>query len=89
MIVVTAAGGRTGAAVVRTLWSRGERVRALVGGSRSYPGLAALSAVRPGYERLPPTTARTCSPRDQSARTTAAPVRPPAAVTTITPVPQQ
>ncbi|TFV62570.1 UNVERIFIED_ORG: nucleoside-diphosphate sugar epimerase [Bacillus sp. AZ43] len=44
MIVVTAAGGRTGAAVVRALWARGERVRALVGGSRSYPGLAALSA---------------------------------------------
>ena len=44
MIVVTAAGGRTGAAVVRALWSRGERVRALVGGSRPYSELTALSA---------------------------------------------
>ena len=44
MIVVTAAGGRTGAAVVRALWSRGERVRALVSGSRPQPELTALSA---------------------------------------------
>ena len=44
MIVVTAAGGRTGAAVVRSLWSRGHRVRALVGGSRDYPDLASLAA---------------------------------------------
>ena len=44
MIVVTAAGGATGAAVVRALWSRGERVRALVGGSQPHPELTALSA---------------------------------------------
>ena len=44
MIVVTAAGGRTGAAVVRALGSRGERVRALVARSRSRPELTALGA---------------------------------------------
>ncbi|WP_116452170.1 SDR family oxidoreductase [Blastococcus litoris] len=44
MIVVTAAGGATGSAVVRALWSRGRRVRALVGGSQEYPELTALSA---------------------------------------------
>jgi len=44
VIVVTAAGGRTGAAVVRALWSRGERVRALVGSGRPHPELTALSA---------------------------------------------
>ena len=44
MIVVTAAGGSTGAAVVRALWSRGERVRALVGSSAPRPELTALSA---------------------------------------------
>ena len=44
MIVVTAAGGKTGAAVVRALWSRGERVRALVGSSQPRPELTALSA---------------------------------------------
>jgi uncharacterized protein YbjT (DUF2867 family) len=44
MIVVTAAGGQTGAAVVRALWSRGLRVRALVGGSTPHDELAALSA---------------------------------------------
>jgi uncharacterized protein YbjT (DUF2867 family) len=44
VFVVTAAGGRTGAAVVRSLWSRGHRVRALVGGSRAYPELTALAA---------------------------------------------
>ena len=44
MIVVTAAGGPTGAAVVRALWSRGERVRALVGSSQPRPELTALSA---------------------------------------------
>ncbi|TFV86300.1 NmrA family NAD(P)-binding protein [Blastococcus sp. CT_GayMR16] len=44
MIVVTAAGGRTGAAVVRALWSRGQRVRALVGSSQPRPELTALSA---------------------------------------------
>jgi uncharacterized protein YbjT (DUF2867 family) len=44
VIVVTAAGGRTGAAVVRALWSRGERVRALVGTSQPRPELTALSA---------------------------------------------
>jgi len=44
MIVVTAAGGQTGAAVVRALWSRGRRVRALVGSSQPRPELSALSA---------------------------------------------
>jgi uncharacterized protein YbjT (DUF2867 family) len=44
MIVVTAAGGQTGSAVVRALWSRGERVRALVGSSQPRPELTALSA---------------------------------------------
>jgi uncharacterized protein YbjT (DUF2867 family) len=44
VIVVTAAGGVTGAAVVRALWSRGERVRALVGSSQPRPELTALSA---------------------------------------------
>jgi uncharacterized protein YbjT (DUF2867 family) len=44
VIVVTAAGGRTGAAVVRALWSRGERVRAVVGSGRPRPELTALSA---------------------------------------------
>jgi len=44
VIVVTAAGGSTGAAVVRALWSRGERVRALVGSSQPRPELTALSA---------------------------------------------
>src|SRR4051794_7738690 len=44
MIVVTAAGGRTGAAVVRALWSRGERVRAVVGSCRPRPELTALGA---------------------------------------------
>jgi uncharacterized protein YbjT (DUF2867 family) len=44
VILVTAAGGRTGAAVVRALWSRGERVRALVGSSQPRPELTALSA---------------------------------------------
>jgi len=44
VIVVTAAGGLTGSAVVRALWSRGERVRALVGSSQPRPELTALSA---------------------------------------------
>jgi uncharacterized protein YbjT (DUF2867 family) len=44
VIVVTAAGGSTGSAVVRALWSRGERVRALVGSSSPRPELTALSA---------------------------------------------
>jgi uncharacterized protein YbjT (DUF2867 family) len=44
VIVVTAAGGQTGSAVVRALWSRGERVRALVGSSQPRPELTALSA---------------------------------------------
>ena len=43
MIVVTAAGGPTGTAVVRALWSRGEQVRAVVGSDRPHPELAALS----------------------------------------------
>ena len=44
MIVVTAAGGRTGAAVVRALWSHGNGVRVLVGHGRPRPELTALSA---------------------------------------------
>jgi uncharacterized protein YbjT (DUF2867 family) len=44
VIVVTAAGGQTGEAVVRALWSRGRRVRALVGSSQPRPELTALSA---------------------------------------------
>jgi uncharacterized protein YbjT (DUF2867 family) len=44
VIVVTAAGGATGAAVVRGLWSRGHRVRAVVGRSQPRPELTALSA---------------------------------------------
>src|SRR3954454_20939125 len=43
MIVVTAAGGTTGGAVVRALWSRGEPVRAVVGSERPRPELSALS----------------------------------------------
>jgi uncharacterized protein YbjT (DUF2867 family) len=43
MIVVTAAGGRTGAAVVRALWSQGHRVRPVVSGSRPHPELTALA----------------------------------------------
>jgi uncharacterized protein YbjT (DUF2867 family) len=43
MIVVTAAGGRTGTAVARALRSRGHSVRAVVGGSRPYPELTALA----------------------------------------------
>jgi uncharacterized protein YbjT (DUF2867 family) len=44
VIVVTGAGGRTGTAVVRALWSRGCQVRALVRGGRPYPELTALAA---------------------------------------------
>ena len=44
MIVVTAAGGPTGAAVVGALWSRGRRVRAVVSGTRDRPELTALAA---------------------------------------------
>jgi uncharacterized protein YbjT (DUF2867 family) len=44
VIVVTAAGGQTGAAVVRALWAQGRPVRALVGGSQPYPELTSLSA---------------------------------------------
>lgn len=54
MIVVTAAGGRTGAAVVRALWSRGERVRALVGRSAPHPQLSALSAEVVGADLTDP-----------------------------------
>jgi uncharacterized protein YbjT (DUF2867 family) len=43
-MVVTAAGGQTGAAVVRALWSRGHRVRAVVSGARERPQLTALAA---------------------------------------------
>ncbi|HEX2072169.1 MAG TPA: NmrA family NAD(P)-binding protein [Geodermatophilus sp.] len=44
MIVVTAAGGRTGTAVVTALRSRGLAVRAVVGSPRPRPDLAALGA---------------------------------------------
>ncbi len=44
MIVVTAAGGRTGAAVVRSLWARGAPVRAVVGRDRPRPELTDLGA---------------------------------------------
>lgn len=44
MIVVTAAGGRTGTAVVRALRVRGEQVRAVVGSARPRPELDALGA---------------------------------------------
>jgi uncharacterized protein YbjT (DUF2867 family) len=44
VIVVTAAGGRTGSAAVGALWSRGHRVRAVVSGSRERPELTALAA---------------------------------------------
>lgn len=44
MIVVTAAGGRTGASVVGALWSRGLRVRGVVTGARERPELTALAA---------------------------------------------
>ena len=43
MIVVTAAGGPTGTAIVRALWSRGEQVRAVVRSGRPHPDLTALS----------------------------------------------
>jgi uncharacterized protein YbjT (DUF2867 family) len=43
VIVVTAAGGPTGTAVVRALRSRGIQVRALVGTDRPHPELSALS----------------------------------------------
>ena len=44
MIVVTAAGGATGAAVVRALRARGEQVRAVVSSPRPRPELEALGA---------------------------------------------
>jgi uncharacterized protein YbjT (DUF2867 family) len=44
VIVVTAAGGQTGAAVVRALWAQGRRVRAVVGSSQPRPELTSLSA---------------------------------------------
>jgi uncharacterized protein YbjT (DUF2867 family) len=44
VIVVTAAGGQTGSAVVRALWSRGCRVRAVVSGANERPELTALAA---------------------------------------------
>ncbi|RBY76429.1 nucleoside-diphosphate sugar epimerase [Geodermatophilus sp. TF02-6] len=44
MIVVTAAGGQTGAAVVRALRARGEPVRAVVGRPRPRPELTGLGA---------------------------------------------
>jgi uncharacterized protein YbjT (DUF2867 family) len=43
VIVVTGAGGPTGTAVVRALWSRGEQVRAIVRPGRPRPELDALS----------------------------------------------
>jgi uncharacterized protein YbjT (DUF2867 family) len=44
VIAVTAAAGQTGTAVVRALWSRGHRVRAVVSGTRERPELTALAA---------------------------------------------
>jgi uncharacterized protein YbjT (DUF2867 family) len=44
VIVVTAAAGQTGAAVVGALWSRGLRVRGVVSGARERPELTALAA---------------------------------------------
>ncbi|MEI4273574.1 NmrA family NAD(P)-binding protein [Klenkia sp. LSe6-5] len=44
MIVVTAAGGSTGTAVVRELRARGEQVRAVVGSARPRPELDGLGA---------------------------------------------
>jgi uncharacterized protein YbjT (DUF2867 family) len=44
VIAVTAAGGPTGTAVVRALWSRGEQVRAMVGTGRPHPELTARIA---------------------------------------------
>lgn len=44
MIVVTAAGGKTGTAVVRALRDRGEDVRAVVGSDRPRPALEATGA---------------------------------------------
>jgi uncharacterized protein YbjT (DUF2867 family) len=44
MIVVTAAGGRTGTAVVRALRARGEQVRAVVSRRGPRPGLTRLGA---------------------------------------------
>jgi uncharacterized protein YbjT (DUF2867 family) len=44
VIVVTAAGGRTGTAVVAALRARGRAVRAVVSSDRARPGLAALGA---------------------------------------------
>src|SRR3954451_13053464 len=44
MIVVTAAGGPTGTAVVRELRARGREVRAVVGRRSPRPELAALGA---------------------------------------------
>ncbi|MPQ99994.1 NAD(P)H-binding protein [Modestobacter sp. I12A-02628] len=44
MIVVTAAAGKTGTAVVRALRARGEDVRAVVAGRRPRPELTALGA---------------------------------------------
>jgi uncharacterized protein YbjT (DUF2867 family) len=44
VIVVTAAGGGTGTAVVRELRARGEQVRAVVGSARPRPELDALGA---------------------------------------------
>ena len=60
MIVVTAAGGKTGTAVVAELRRRGEQVRAVVGGRGPHPELVALGAevvrtdlsVAAGWQRL-------------------------------------
>ncbi len=57
--------------------------------TRSATTTSAPSASSSGRGRALPTTARTCSPRARSSRTTAVPVPPPAAVTTITPLPQR
>jgi uncharacterized protein YbjT (DUF2867 family) len=58
VIVVTAAGGRTGTAVVRSLRAQGRPVRALVGSPRPRPELEALGAeVRTADLTVPDTVA--------------------------------
>lgn len=59
MIVVTAAGGRTGTAVVASLRRRGRAVRALVGTARPHPdlddlGAAVVAADLTDVEAMPP-----------------------------------
>jgi uncharacterized protein YbjT (DUF2867 family) len=56
VIVVTAAGGRTGAAVTGALRARGRAVRALVSSDRRRPGLADLGAEVRGADLRAPET---------------------------------